>query len=863
MRALRNKIDNAVSTLVALIYERRRYALAIILLTTVAMALLASRIEINATPYFLDASHPSRVAERFVKSTFLTTGESLFITVVAKEDSVFNPRTLETIHDLTGRLHAITLSHEGDTQRLQALAVDNTSQALVAEILAGGIRPSDLFALRGLRDQLTRSGGFSRKDARYLDDLIVRVRPVVKVRSMVTVESVTAKGDTLDIHPMMYRVPVTAEGIAALKEEALGNRLLRRGLFSDDGKATNIQIELAIPQDDSPNMEAMYKAVAGMVDTIQSKDSFHLGGSPVVTTQTAAAMEKDSARLFPGVILVMLAVLFFTVRNPLGVALPLVVSIISVIWTLGTMAALGVKQNIVSTMLPVFLISIGVADAIHFLAEYQARRRRQEAPKVALVQTVRLLWWPMLMTSATTAVGFLSLAYTDIRFIREFGLFVALGTVYALIVTCALLPAALAFGKREPSIKEVKVSMAASAIAAMARRFGSAIEKNHSTAIVAMIAIFALSAYSLKDLRVDNKAIGYFEEDSRIRRDNDVINRYFGGTLLMNITFRADQPNAFKDPALIAALEKVQQRLLSNADIGYVYGMPDFMRLINKALHGDDPAQYRLPLQKEEIAQDLLLYESSSGRGLFDVVDPKFQNARIVAFTHSDRSSVLERSLNDALQYARTIMPAGIAVEASGFGEILVSTKNEVVYGQIASLLISMIAVTLLLAWQFRSILVGVLGALPTALTILMNFALMPRFGMVLDIGTVIVSGIAMGVGVDYAIHFLSRIREEVKAGMEPSASIRAALEGVAVPIIFNSMAVGLGFAVLAASSFAALVNLGWLVSSTMLVSGVMTLMFLPPILSMLRPKALFGVSTAPNDSGERHGVIETGAARR
>jgi predicted RND superfamily exporter protein len=344
--------------------------------------------------------------------------------------------------------------------------------------------------------------------------------------------------------------------------------------------------------------------------------------------------------------------------------------------------------------------------------------------------------------------------------------------------------------------------------------------------------VAVLMGLSLSNLNVDNKAIKYFDADSQIRIDDEVINKYFAGSMLFSITLKADAPDAFKSMDTLEAIEKIQDRLAQHDDVGFSYSPVNFIKLLNQRLLSGDESDFKLPKGNDDLlAQYFFLYESSDGRGIFDTVDQKYQNARIIVFNHSDQSSVMERTLNDVLPYAKSVLPASMEIEASGFGELLVSTKNEVIYGQISSLSWSLVGVLILLSLVFRSVVFGILGTLPLTLTVFINFSIMPLLGMDLDIGTSLVAAIAIGVGVDYAIHFISRYRQQRMDGLEVNPAIHNALLAVYRPVIFNTLVLSLGFSMLGLSTFAALANLGYLIAMTMVISAISTLFILPVLI--------------------------------
>lgn len=824
-----------------LLQTRYKWMLALLALVSLLMLASASRLQTNATPYFLDIQHPSRQADQYLKAHFTGSGENLMIATLTREASIFNPRSLQDLHQLTLALEQLTLTTADDQTRLQALLARLPAEAAAGLQFGSPLQPRELDGVQALQRALAQAQVLDEADVRYLQDLAIRIHPVTKVRSIVRIESITAAGDELDIHPLMYRVPRDAAGIRRLEQEARQNGLLRNIMFSaGDPRAVNSLVELSIPQDDAPNMRRLYDAVAGLIDDLQLADSYHLGGPPAIFAQTSAAMEQDSNTFFPLIILVVMLLLGLIFRNLRSVLVPVAIAFLSVIWTLGTMAALGYAQNIVSTMLPVFLISIGVSDSIHFLAEYrQARRADPQGKPVAMV--LARLWQPMLMTSLTTMGGFLSLTWTPIHFILQFGLFVALGVGYAFLITVSLLPALLLWLPAERCKTGLEPKGGLTRLADWNLRLAL----RHPKGILLLsLLLLGLCAGGIARLQIDNEMIRYFAPDTRVRQDNQVFKQHFGGAATLEFVLQAPTEGYFKQESAVRALERVQARLLELPEVGAVYGLPNFLKLMNKAMQGDAPAAYRLPVGNPALyPQYLFLYESSNGDEIFNVVDADYREARLVLFVKSDQTSVMDGLVKAITPVMHTELP-GVEIMPAGFGEVLIATRDEIIYSQLSSLILSFACVFGFLLLMLRSLRYALIGLVPLVFVVLGNFALLGWSGLYLDVGTAIVAPIAIGIGVDYAIYFLNHCQQHPGSNRE---AVSDALRHHHAPILFNTLVLGAGFLVLTLSSHQALINLGWLVTSTMVFSALATFLLLPSLLLWLRrpPAAIEALAEA------------------
>lgn len=815
-----------------------------LLLLISALAVVAmGRLEINSTPYMIDKSHPSRVADSDTKRLFSNTGEQAIIALENPQGNIFNSASLRRVAELTRAFQAIELVQPADSDKLQALRSDPRLQAEVDAILADGLEPADQPRLAALKARLVASGELSHTQEAWLDSLQTRLMPIRKVRSLVTIENMLTLDGALDVHPLMPQVPQDQAGLAALRDEALGNPLFLDSLVARDGSATTIQVEFNIAQDDSPAMLQAYQAIVAITDQVKSDDRIYLSGPPMIAAQTASNMEQDNQTLLPAVLLVILLVLFVSFGRLQGVVAPLLIALFSLIWTLGLMAACGVKQNIITSIMPVFIISIAVCDAIHFLADYY-RNLPANPDRQARIDTafsvMQQLFWPMFVTCMTTLVGFFSLIWTDVTFIREFGIFTGFGIFFAWLITVVFLPAIVILWKAEPPRHGLLVS---DRLDRMIARFGHFARYGKKLALGMLVLIVLCSWYVAENLTVDNQVIGYFEEDSRIRQDDAAINAKFGGTTPISVMIESPQVDAFKDPALIQAVAKIQQHLRERSEVGFTYSVADFVKRLHQVTQDSFAAeQYRLPadISGPLLAQYFLLYENANGRDLFDVVDRRFQNGRVLAILHTDRSSEVGAVKQDVLAYAQQVLPAGMTVRVSGYGEVLVATTDAVVWGQINSILSSPALIVLMVMVMFLSIRLGFVALLPLLFTLVGISALMALTDTDLDIGTSIIAAITFGIGIDYAIHVIAAMRHSQGTTQEAT---QYALHHCGKPILLNTLALGLGFLVLCMSGYQSLVNLGLFIALTMLFSALFALLVLP---------VFVGTRQAPVASGVR-----------
>src|SRR5690606_27241159 len=228
------------------------------------------------------------------------TEEQAFVALIDEKNGIFTQANLALVETLTGQLENIAFASARDLDTLRSIAgKDDHANGIVDRIAQNGIGPDDYDAIRQLITYGSESKNFSPRQLDKLNDVLVKVRPVKRVRSLFTVEDIKVDGDTLEVAPLLDAVPADEQGLAALKADVLANPLLVGAVVSADGVATNLQVELNIAEDDAPNMQAMYGAIEHLLDGVNTDASLHFTGPPMVTAQIADTIQTDNMKFFP------------------------------------------------------------------------------------------------------------------------------------------------------------------------------------------------------------------------------------------------------------------------------------------------------------------------------------------------------------------------------------------------------------------------------------------------------------------------------------------------------------------------------------------------------------------------------------
>ncbi len=679
-----------------------------------------------------------------------------------------------------------------------------------------------------------KDGVFNSGTLKKVKDLTRRLQKMPQIEksdvvSLYTADNIVGSKGGLDVRPFYKRVPKSPEKLEALRQKVRSNEMVYGRLVSTDETVTVIIARIG----DDVFSQEFYLELKQLAKEFEGPEKVYIAGRPIVEGTMAYLGPKDMKRMVPIVIVVIILVLYLVLRNVRGTFLTLMVVLLSVIWTFGLMAALDIPIYAVSTMIPVMLIAIGVAYGIHLFSHlYLYLKEHPGATKLEAIRNmVQEMWRPVVMTSVTTAVGFISLVTSQVYPIKYFGLFTAFGVLVAMGLSLVFIPMGLwLMGMPRPP-KEVPPAEEDVEAEIFAHRFAHWISQHRwvTYSVVAVVAV--ISIYGTTKVWINSSFLDKFEKDSEIVQTDRFINDHFGGTTTLNVILEGDRADIFKEPDVLRAMVAMQEDVEQSLPIvGSSFSLGDYLKRMNKVMHADSDAYDRIPDSQELIAQYLLLYEMSGDPdNLWQVVTEDYQKANVTFQLKSDNSKALKSAIARIDQHRPELEKMGMKVNFAGSGYKALVFTDLILQGQISSLLLSLLIVIGLLAMMFKSLKVGLIGSVPIILTALISFGVMGLLNIPLSTTTALISSIAIGIGIDYAVHFIDRYRIYARQTGDKLKTIKYTMHHSGRAILFNALVVIAGFLVLLASVFPPNRALGALVALNMFTSflGTITIMFL------------------------------------
>ena len=669
-----------------------------------------------------------------------------------------------------------------------------------------------------------------------LEEKLEKIVGVDEVQGPATAYVIYGTKDSVVVERAMKRVPRTPEEVEEYKRRVMGDRNIRGWLISEDGRAGAISVKIETWADTPTVVDEIQK----LVRKYEGPEKIYLVGEPVLRSTTAESMVRDLRVLVPFVILVMVVVLLASFRSVRGVALPMLVVLVSTLWTVGSMALAGVPMTPFGVVMPVMLIAIGAADGIHILNKYyeevaeraQRGENSRQARKAIVLATMEEMAIPVILTSLTTAAGFLALMSSFLWPQRQFGAFTALGILYAMVLSLTLIPALLA---RLPLPKSKQYER--SRLAQLLGLWGRMISRKPALTLGISGAILILFALGIPRLEVETRADEFLGREHPVVRAMYAIERHFGGAYHLAIEIDTGRRDGLKDPQVLKKIAVLEDFLESRPEIGRVASIADVVRQLNETLHASDPQYYKIPDDPRLAAQLFILYGGKPGQ--FFLGD--FSKGEVIARRKNIGSTRMAQLVRDVQKYLDEHFngPGEPKARLVGPTQAYVALLARIIRSQITSLSASFVTAGVIVALLMGSWVAGLFCLLPLILTILIEFGVMAYAGLPLDMATIMLGSIAIGVGIDYSIHFLHRFRLEVQQGADAPEAFQGTIRTAGRGIAYNAIALMLGFAVLLASSFHGLVTFGLLLVLTMLVSSLSSFTVIPAILLLREPAFL------------------------
>ncbi len=662
------------------------------------------------------------------------------------------------------------------------------------------------------------------------------------LRSLATANNITGDESGMVVEPFMEEPPADQQEAAAIRRAVEENEIYVGMLVARDGRGASI-----IVRESDYGREHRAEAYYALRDYLASLraeapgDRFYVTGRPVIQGLFGIYISQEARTMMPYVLALLVFFLFLSFRSLRGVLLPLVVIAATEVWMLAFLALWGHPMYTVTSILPILIVSIAVAASIHVLARYYeaAATAREAEPRAVVAHTVREIGVPVLMTSATTAAGFLAMTSSKQVPMADFGVVAAVGIGAAFVLTMTVVPAALVLMPLPQRSRSGPASASDLPLGWILARSTAAVDRRARRTLLVFAALLAAGLGGIARLETDSSLVSQFPPGHPIRLADEVANRHFAGGTLLDVIIDGGKADAIKEPSLLRAIDRMQAELERIDGVGDTFSMAELIKRMNYVMNESRPEERRIPDSRDLVAQYLLLYSISGDPGDFeDLVDYDYRYAHVFVFLRDSHTHLARRVERRVRELARELFGGGDPppeVRMAGTADISVHLERYVTKSQIVTISICLPVLLLLMRLEFGSWKTSVLAILPVSLAIAGIYGTMGWLGVPTDIGTTVLGGMSLGIGIDFAIHYLHRYLEARRAGLDHEAAVHETAVTVGRALFYNTVVLMGGFLVLLFAHMYPNVKLGALVSATMALCYAATIYLYPAVLRVVR----------------------------
>jgi predicted RND superfamily exporter protein len=653
-----------------------------------------------------------------------------------------------------------------------------------------------------------------------LTDTLANIDGITTVSSLTNIINIKGGDYGIEIGKLVdeYEIPESPKDFQILRNNILNNEMYKGSIVSEDETSTLIIFNL----DNNSDVNAIAKNVIQKTEELNLPEKLYYIGSPMLLTYISDLMRDDLTNLLPLAFLVIAFILFLSFRSISGVLLPLLIAIVAIVWSLGSMAFLDIKMSMISNNIPIILLAIGSAYTIHVINRINKVSQSKEADVIATALAFVLI--PLILAALTTIIGFVSFIFgAYLNMIVDFGIFTALGTLFASLLSIFFVPAILEVVnyKGKKNIKQKEHSYITNYFL---KPINALLIKRPKTILIFWMVLIAISIVGMSSIKRSVDIQEYFKKNNPTRLAEKIMIEKFGGTKPIFVHFKGNM----QSPKVLKTMIKTSEHMEKSPDVYTSMSIAKLIAEINLNITNTRG----IPNKSEQIEQLWFLLEGNEVLNRF-VNEDLTEGIIISKFKSPDNESKKEFA-----KYMRAFIATNSSkdceIEITGMPFVDITMDQSLINSQIGSILIAILFVIILVGIILRSWISGLYASIPIIATIMLLFGFMGLTGISLNIATVLVASVALGIGIDYSIHIISHFNESYKKSQDLYASIQESILISGNAIIINVISVSAGFLILVFSEMVPLQYFGLLIALSMVSSCLGALTLLPSILILM-----------------------------
>ena len=699
---------------------------------------------------------------------------------------------------------------------------------------------------------------FTGKKLKLINDIATRLESVKGVRSVMSLASVYKDKLSAPYFKEVLKRNKARSVIDVFKEKILDDPMYVNNVISSDGETTAIIATVA--KGSSESRVKLVKETRDILRAVEIENSnepsqpllqegmgkvngplkdFFLAGPSIVNTELDRMSQKDMRTFTPVMFAVALVILVVLFRNISGVLIPAITIIINIMWTVGLFVIFDNKMNMVSGMLIPLIFIISLATSVHILNRFYQEVKVSGKKRESILKTVEHICVPCFLMCITTSIGFLSLIASDVTPVKTTGVFMAAGIMMSFFVCITLVPGMLSLFPEwmsRPFMDIQKDHVLNHNEFLGLYGFIGKFAKNNTIYIFAFSVVFVgIAIYGITKIKAESSIFESFPESSEITRSTEHIEQELMGLIPMDIVFDAGNTGGVFQPDILEKMEKLQEYLKGIPEVTKSVSVVDYVKYLNKLLNKDDPDSQVITKEK---AIDYVKLASLHGDSIVkSLYTEDYNEGRVSVRMKNVGSSRYKSIVNDIEGFIKVNFPLSVSCAITGIVPLLMDMQGYLIESQIKTFTLAFVLIFICIGLLLKSARIGMMSMIPNLIPIAITLGVMGYVGINLDVATIMIASVAIGISVDDTIHFLYRFKEEFKKDGDHYLAIQRTLSGVGRALIFTTIVATCGFLVFCLSNFKAIQYFGLLTGITMVSAIFAVLLILPACILIFKPK--------------------------
>lgn len=665
-----------------------------------------------------------------------------------------------------------------------------------------------------------------------LTDAAWKIPYAMRVDAVTNFQHTWSEEDDLIVEDLVDgAAEASPEALAAAREVALAEPLLANRIVSDQAHVTGINVTLQFPGKDPGEVTEAVAYARELVEDVRRENpdiDVYVSGMAMLNNAFSEAGIKDMQTLIPIMYIGMFLVMMLLLRSISSVIATLLVIGLSTAAAMGLAGWAGIKLTPPSATAPTMIMTMAVADSIHILISMLGEMRRGMAKREAIVESLRINMQPVFLTSLTTVIGFLSMNFSDAPPFRDLGNITATGVVAAFIFSVTFLPAMIA-------ILPVRVRPGEMAKNTLIDRLAELVIRRRKMLTWSSLGVVLVLGAFVPTNELNDQFVEYFDERVQFRNDSDFMMENLTGVYQVEFSLDAGESNGISKPEYLKTLSAFTDWYREQPNVVQVTSFTDIMKRLNMNLHGDDPAMYKLPDERDLAAQYLLLYEMSLpfGLDLNNQVNVDKSATRFTATLANVSSREIREAAHSGEEWLQANAPAYMGGALGSGSSVMFSYISERnIRSMLGGTTLALVLISLSLIFALRSFKFGALSLIPNLIPAILGFGLWGIVVGQVGLALSVVVGMTLGIVVDDTVHFLSKyLRARREKELDPPDAVRYAFSSVGLALVVTTLILVAGFLVLSQSTFELNAGMGQLTAITIAFALLADFLLLPPIL--------------------------------